>query len=117
MAEITVLHYQTAARRIPFQEWVNSLTDKSVQAAVLARVNRLRLGTFGDWKSIGDGVCELRIHQGAGYRLYFGRRGQTVVILLAGGEKRSQDADIKTAKRYWKDYETRTKAPSGSRSA
>jgi putative addiction module killer protein len=62
-------------------------------------------------------VCELRIHQGAGYRLYFGRRGQTVVILLAGGEKRSQDADIKTAKQYWKDYETRTKARSGSRSA
>src|SRR3989442_3023850 len=71
MAEITVLHYQTAARRIPFQEWVDSLTDKSVQAAVLARVNRLRLGTFGDWKSIGDGVCELRIHQGCGLPALF----------------------------------------------
>jgi putative addiction module killer protein len=116
MAEITVLHYQTAARRIPYQEWFDSLTDRLVKAAVLARVNRLRLGTFGDWESVGDGVSELRIHFGAGYRIYFGRHGQEVVILLAGGDKRSQDADIKTAKRYWKDYETRTKARTGGRS-
>ena len=116
MAEITVLHYQTAARRIPYQEWFDSLADSSVKAAVLARVNRLRLGTFGDWQPVGAGVSELRIHYGAGYRIYFGRRGQAVVILLTGGDKRSQDADIKTAKRYWKDYETRTKARTGGRS-
>ena len=116
MAEITVLHYQTAARRVPYQEWFDSLTDKLVQSAVLTRVNRLRAGTFGDWQPVGDGVFELRIHYGAGYRIYFGRHGQTVVILLTGGDKRSQDADIRTAKRYWKDYEARTKASAGRRS-
>lgn len=116
MAEITVLHYQTAVKRVPYQEWSESLTDKSVEAAVLARVNRLRLGSFGDWQPVGDGVSELRIHYGAGYRIYFGRREQTVVILLTGGDKRSQGADIKTAKRYWKDYETRTKESTGGRS-
>lgn len=63
-----------------------------------------------------DSPSELRIHHGAGYRIYFGRRGQAVVILVTGGEKRSQDADIKTAKRYWKGYETRTKARTGGRS-
>ncbi len=108
MAEITVLHYQTKEGTIPYREWFDSLRDQAVQAAVLARANRLRLGTFGDWKSVGDGVCELRVHCGAGYRIYFGRQGQTVVILLTGGEKRSQDSDIKRAKKYWKDYEDRT---------
>jgi len=83
-------------------------------AARLIR-RRLAFGTFGDWKAVGDGVCELRIHLGAGYRVYFGRDGKTVVILLCGGEKRSQDADIRRAKRYWKDYETRKK-PAGGRS-
>lgn len=117
MVEIAVLQYQTTAKRVPYQEWFDSLTDKSVQAAALARVNRLRLGTFGDWQPVGEGVSELRIHHGAGYRIYFGRRGQTVVILLSGGDKRSQDTDIKTAKKYWKDYETRTKARTRGRSA
>ena len=79
---------------------------------VLARVDRLAFGTFGDWKPVGEGVCELRIHFGAGYRVYFGRDGKAVVILLCGGEKRSQDTDIKRAKKYWNDYETR-KRPTG----
>lgn len=117
MADVSVFHYQTAAGRVPYQEWIDSLSDKSIKAAVLARVNRLRLGTFGDWSPVGEGVSELRVHLGAGYRIYFGRRGQEVVILLTGGHKRSQDADIRTAKRYWKDYETRTKAGTGGRSA
>ncbi len=70
----------------------------------------MTFGTFGDWKSVGEGVCELRIHFGAGYRVYFGRDGNTVVILLCGGEKRSQDGDVRRAKKYWKDYETRKRS-------
>jgi putative addiction module killer protein len=68
------------------------------RAVVLAKVDRLTFGTFGDWKAVGERVCELRIHVGAGYRVYFGRDGKTVVILLCGGEKRSQDADIRRGK-------------------
>jgi putative addiction module killer protein len=62
---------------------------------VLARVDRLAFGAFGDWKAVGERVCELRIHFSAGHRVYFGRDGKAVVILLCGGEKRTQDADIK----------------------
>ena len=115
MADISILHYRTLEGRFPYREWVESIADKAARAAVLARVDRLTFGTFGDWKAVGEGVCELRVHLGAGYRVYFGRDGKTVVILLCGGEKRSQDTDIRRAKRYWNDYEARKK-PAGGRS-
>jgi putative addiction module killer protein len=115
VADISILHYRTIEGRFPYREWVESIADNAARAAVLARVDRLTFGTFGDWKAVGEGVCELRIHLGAGYRVYFGRDGKTVVILLCGGEKRSQDTDIRRAKRYWKDYEAR-KTPAGGRS-
>ena len=117
MSEITVLHYQTVEGRFPYREWVESIADKKARAAVLARVDRLAFGAFGDWKIAGGGVFELRVHLGPGYRVYFGRDGRTVVILLWGGDKGSQDSDIKQAKKYWKDYETRTKESTPGRSA
>jgi len=117
MTETTVLHYQTAQGRCPFQEWVESVKDKAAKAAVAARINRVRAGTLGDWKAVGEGVFELRIDLGPGYRVYFGRDGNTVVILLSGGEKRSQDANIKRAKEYWRDYENRTQGSAGRRPA
>jgi putative addiction module killer protein len=107
MSDVSILHYRTIEGRFPYRDWIESIGDKITRAVVLARVDRLAFGTFGDWKALGDGVCELRIHFGAGYRVYFGRDGKTVVILLCGGDKRSQSADIKRAKRYWKDYEAR----------
>ena len=113
MTDVSILHYCTIEGRFPYREWVESIADKVVRAAVLARVDRLAFGAFGDWKMLGHGVCELRVHIGAGHRIYFGRDGRTVVILLCGGDKRSQDADIKLAKRYWKDYETRKKGAGG----
>lgn len=114
MTDVSILHYRTVEGRFPYREWVESIADKTARATVLARVDRLAFGTFGDWKAVGEGVCELRIHLGAGYRVYFGRDGNTVVILLCGGIKRSQDADTRRAKRYWRDYEARKK-PAGGR--
>lgn len=115
--EKTVLHFLTASGRCPFQAWAESLKSKTVTAAVAARINRMRSGTLGDWKSVGGGVFELRVDLGPGYRVYFGRDGETVVILLSGGEKRSQTSDIKRAKEYWSDYEKRTKSIAGRRPA
>ena len=114
MTEITVLHYQTVEGRLPYREWIESIADKKARAAVLARVDRL---AFGDWKIAGGGVFELRVHRGPGNRVYFGRDGNAVVILLCGGDKGSQKSDIKQAKSHWKDYETRTQARSRGRSA
>ena len=73
-------------------------------AIIQARLNRVRLGNFGDARALGGGVEELRIDYGPGYRIYFGRDGQTVVVLLCAGDKQSQRHDIETAKAYWRDY-------------
>jgi len=116
-APTVVLHYLTPEGRCPFREWIDSLGDAAAKHAVLARINRIRAGTFGDWKSVGGGVYELRVDLGPGYRVYFGRGGKTVVVLLTAGDKRSQDADITRARRYWRDYEARTKRSTGGRRA
>jgi putative addiction module killer protein len=73
------------------------LRDRQARARINARIRRLSLGNFGDVKPIGEGVSELRIDFGPGYRVYFVQRGQTLVVLLAGGDKRTQDRDIKKA--------------------
>lgn len=77
--------------------WFDSLRDRQARARINARIRRLSLGNFGDVKPIGEGVSELRIDFGPGYRVYFVQRGQTLVVLLAGGDKRTQDRDIKKA--------------------
>lgn len=71
---------------------------------IKVRIDRLALGLEGDWKPVGEGVRELRIPEGKGYRVYYGWDGETVVILLCGGNKDSQSADIEAAKAYWRDY-------------
>jgi putative addiction module killer protein len=81
-----------------FTAWLNDLADATVRGVVLARIKRLQLGLAGDVKSVGGGVSELRIHVGAGWRVYFVRRGAQVIVLLAGGSKRSQKGDISRAK-------------------
>jgi putative addiction module killer protein len=78
-------------------QWFDSLRDRQARARINARIRRLSLGNFGDVKPIGEGVSELRIDFGPGYRVYFVQRGQTLVVLLAGGNKRTQDRDIKKA--------------------
>lgn len=91
----------------PFREWIDSLRDAKARARIRARIARLRAGSLGDWKTIGEGVFELRIDHGPGYRIYFGQEGASVVILVNGGDKSSQDRDIKTAHALWAEYRRR----------
>ena len=88
----------------PFKDWLRSLRDKPTQARIQSRIDRLRLGNFGDYQGVGDGVFELRIHFGPGYRVYFGYHGTQVIILLCGGDKNTQARDIADAQRYWKEF-------------
>jgi putative addiction module killer protein len=81
-----------------FTEWLDALSDASVRGVVAARIKRLERGLMGDVEPVGDGVSELRIHFGAGWRIYFVQRGVQLIVLLAGGSKRTQKADIKRAK-------------------
>jgi putative addiction module killer protein len=87
--------------RAPFTEWLSHLRDRNAHARISARLNRVKLGNFGDVKALGEGVNELRIDYGPGYRLYYAMNGKTVVLLLIGGDKSTQTNDIKVAKAYW----------------
>lgn len=104
-----ILEYVTEDGQIPFREWLDGLKDAQTLARVEVRLNRVRLGNLGDHKSVGQGVSELRIPYGPGYRIYYGRRGSAIVILLHGGEKHSQTRDIALARQYWLDYLRRAK--------
>ena len=92
--------------QVPFEDWLDDLNDKRAVARVLARLARVRQGNFGDCKSVGEGVSELRVDYGPGYRVYFGQRGQRLIVLLCGGNKRTQDRDIRLAKQYWHEFKT-----------
>jgi len=110
---VKVLYYQTRSWRVPFRDWLESVADPVGFAAIRTRLLRLERGLLGDWKAVGSGVCELRIDVGAGYRVYFGRHGARFILILCGGAKRTQSADIERAKEYWSDYEKRTRAGGG----
>lgn len=101
---IEILEYLTESGQNPFQKWLEGLRDRQARAKIRVRLNRIRLGNFGDSKSVGGGVSELRIPYGPGYRVYFGRKGNKVVILLYGGHKKTQSRDIVLAQEYWIDY-------------
>lgn len=87
-----------------FSDWLSSLKDSRARSRVLARIDRMREGNFGDAEPIGDGLSEARIHYGPGYRVYFMQQGDVIVVLLCGGDKSSQTKDIKQARRIAKAW-------------
>lgn len=89
----------------PFREWLENLRDRKAAAKIAARLARLELGNFGDAEPVGEGVTELRIHFGPGYRVYVVQRGEVLVVVLCGGDKSSQDRDIKRAKEMARELE------------
>ncbi len=99
-----VIIYQDASGKEPFTRWLKKLRDPSSRRRILKRLHRIESGNYGDNKSVGNGIRELRFFFGAGYRVYFGEDGDTLVILLCGGDKDSQNRDIEKAKNYWKEY-------------
>jgi putative addiction module killer protein len=106
---IELRRYQTASGSDVFGEWLADLKDTRTEAKILARVDRLSLGNFGDCKSLRGGLFELRIDWGPGYRVYYATIGRACVLLLCGGDKRRQSADIRRAAEYLKDYRERTR--------
>ena len=100
--EIKKLELQNG--RVPFDEWFDSLRDQRMQAVVDARLARVRAGNFGDCKSVGGGVFELRIAFGAGLRVYYGLHGRKIVVLLGGGDKGGQSRDIRRAQELWQQF-------------
>lgn len=100
----TVLIYQDENGVEPFTKWLHGLKDGTARRRILMRLRRLEQGNYGDCKPVGEGVSELRLFFGSGYRIYFGEHEKTIVIILNGGNKASQKSDIKLAKSYWKEY-------------
>ena len=96
--------YLTADNQCPFEHWFRGLKDVRTQAIIRKRLDRVSLGNLGDCKSVGDKLLELRIDYGPGFRVYLGEDGPVLVILLCGGDKSTQAADIRRAKEYWADY-------------
>ena len=92
-----------------FRKWRTKLEDERARALIASRLDRLAYGHAGDARPVGDGISELRIHYGPGYRIYFGKDLQRLVILIGGGTKKRQDNDIATAQVCWADYKRRKK--------
>ena len=104
---ITVLKYATFAGTIPVDEWLAGLRDRRAKFRVLIRLDRLQLGLEGHWRSVGEGIRELKITEGKGYRVYYAWDGPKVIFLLCDGNKSTQNADIENARTYWRDYNER----------
>ena len=96
--------YRTPTGRVAFTDWVNSLKSKTVRHRLEERLVRLANGHFGDCKSVGEGVFELRLFFSAGFRVYFAEYRQSIILLLCGGDKSTQTRDIQKAKAYWKQF-------------
>ncbi len=105
MAAYEVRHFRGADGTDVFGEWFDALRDRQAQQRIAVRVDRLALGLFGDAKLLREGVHELRIDHGPGYRVYYAIAGRSIVLLLCGGDKRAQRADIARAVRYWLEFQ------------
>ncbi|MBS9439392.1 type II toxin-antitoxin system RelE/ParE family toxin [Photorhabdus noenieputensis] len=104
-----IRHYIDNNGRDVFEEWREQIRDTKAQIAIDRRIMRMELGNFGDHKPLSEGVWELRIDIGPGYRVYYAKSGLTVVLLLCGGDKRKQNADIARACEYWREWKSRNR--------
>jgi putative addiction module killer protein len=101
--KLTIREYVSADDRNYFREWLDSL-GVPVRARIQARIFRFEMGNLGNHKSVGKGVWEARVMFGPGYRIYFGKEGRSIILLLLGGDKSFQAGDIRKARRLWKEY-------------
>ena len=106
---IDVVHYVSAAGVDVYQEWLDGIRDVTTRVRITRCVDRVKQGNFGDHKFERDGVWEIRLDFGPGYRIYYSKTGETVVLLLAGGDKSSQEKDLRAAVAHLQDYKRRNK--------
>lgn len=102
-----VVEYRSQDGKSPFDDRLRGIRDSRAAARIAAAVLKMRAGLFGLWRSLERGVCELKIDYGPGYRIYYGKDGDKLVILLLCGDKRTQHHDIEAAHAYWQDYKSR----------
>lgn len=105
----TVYIYVLPDGKEPLEDWLADLKDKKGRAKVRARINQMRAGNPGNFKMVAPGIMEMKIDFGPGYRIYYGRIGDKIILLLCGGDKTTQSGDIKKATEYLSDYKRRTK--------
>ena len=105
---VEIIIYQTENGKEPFYDWLDTL-EENIEERIQSRINRLKLGNLGDYKSLGNGILELRLDFGSGYRIYFGFDGFRIIVLLCGGDKKTQTKDIKKAQQYWRNYNEKNK--------
>jgi len=96
--------YETATGVAPFREYLDSLRDRQAAAKIKTRVSRAQMGNFGDHRSVGEGVIELRIDFGPGYRVHLAPYGDTIIVLFCAGDKSTQQKDITSAHRFWQNF-------------
>lgn len=106
----TVIPYLDAHGKAPYREWLRGLRDRRARGVIAQKVARMARSIPRGVKAVGEGVSELRVHYGPGYRIYFGQQGMRIYILLCGGDKSTQQQDIKRAKAYWQDHLRRERA-------
>ena len=105
--KLTINEYTDARGKSPYASWLNGLRDARAKAKIILQVDKMELGLFGDSEPIGEGLSELRIHYGPGYRVYYGKESNEVYLLLCGGDKSTQSKDIRNVKAYWNDHKQR----------
>lgn len=105
--DYVVARYRTRDRKVPFEEWVAKMKRKDPELVfrILLRIDRAEKGNFGDYRYLRDGICELKIDCGPGYRIYFAVQHREILLLLIGGDKKSQRTDVKLAIDYWNDHQ------------
>jgi putative addiction module killer protein len=104
ISDKTVKIYQDSSGKEPYRIWIRTFTDMTTKARIQQRIRRLEMGNFGDCKFVGLGVWELRLDFGPGYRVYYAEEGNKIIILLCGGNKKTQQRDIEKAQFYWQEY-------------